>query len=83
MPPGFNALETKAWVAEGNEKAVPSLKNGTAPCFGHQLQRSGCFPALPYPPNWWAYTITGANKFKPKEILLVFYLKRSSFFCKA
>ena len=24
----------------------------TALCFGHQLRRSGCFPALPYPPNW-------------------------------
>lgn len=27
-------------------------ESDTAPCFGHQLRRSGCFPALPYPPNW-------------------------------
>ena len=26
MPPGFNALETKAWVAEGNEKGAALLE---------------------------------------------------------
>jgi hypothetical protein len=44
-PLGFIALQTKAW----------GQKNGrvktTATCFGHLIRRSGCFPALPYPPE--------------------------------
>jgi len=57
-PPGFNALLTKAWGQKNGR-----VKN-TATCFGHLIRRSGCFPALPYPPNWQLHHITGNWKVK-------------------
>jgi len=44
-PLGFNALRAKACVKGAVHYAPP-------PCLRHQLQRSGCFPAEPYPPSW-------------------------------
>jgi len=37
------------------------------PCFRRQLRRSGCFPALPYPPSWRAYNIIGKMIFESEE----------------
>ena len=69
IPPGFNAFGTNAWVAEWKAKAVPGIQNGAAPCFGHRLRRSGCFPALPYPPSWQPDNTTRNTKFN--NILLI------------
>ena len=44
-PLGFNALRAKACEKGAVHYAPP-------PCLSHQLQRSGCFPAEPYPPSW-------------------------------
>ncbi len=44
-PGGFNALRAKACEKGAVHYAPP-------PCLSHQLQRSGCFPAEPYPLSW-------------------------------
>jgi len=45
-PPGIYRIEDKSMRGRAGTVALhlPS-------CLRHRLQRSGCFPALPYPPN--------------------------------
>ena len=52
----------------------------TVPCFGHQFRRWGCFPALPYPPNWCKQKFFW-NAYLPRYRLLSH--KKLSFFVKA
>jgi hypothetical protein len=39
----------------------------TALMLPYQLRRSGCFPALPYPPSWRMENIIGGNFFNKKK----------------
>ena len=51
-----------------HDKNKGSEKN-TAPCLCYQFWRSGCFPAEPYPPNWWTKNSMKFINYKTERII--------------